>query len=35
MVRFPEAAHDDLDSFGTTDVARAFLAKIADQGLSR
>ena len=35
MVRFPEAAHNDLDSFGTTDVARAFLAKIADQGLTR
>jgi fermentation-respiration switch protein FrsA (DUF1100 family) len=35
MVRFPEAAHNDLDSFGTTDVARAFLAKIADQGLNR
>src|SRR3954466_12022775 len=35
MVRFPEAAHNDLDSFGTTDVARAFLAKIADRGLSR
>jgi fermentation-respiration switch protein FrsA (DUF1100 family) len=35
MVRFPEAAHNDLDSFGTTDVARAFLARIADQGFSR
>jgi fermentation-respiration switch protein FrsA (DUF1100 family) len=35
MVRFPDAAHNDLDSFGTTDVARAFLARIADQGLSR
>jgi fermentation-respiration switch protein FrsA (DUF1100 family) len=35
MVRFPEAAHNDLDSFGTMDVARAFLAKIADQGLNR
>jgi fermentation-respiration switch protein FrsA (DUF1100 family) len=35
MVRFPEAAHNDLDSFGTTDVARAFLAKTLDQGSSR
>src|ERR1043165_771408 len=35
MVRFAEAAHNDLDSFGTTDVARAFLAKTLDQGLSR
>jgi uncharacterized protein len=35
MVRFPDAAHNDLDSFGTTDVARAFLARIADQGVSR
>src|SRR3954468_14567031 len=35
MVRFPEAAHNDLDSFGTMDIARAFLAKVADQGLSR
>src|SRR3954469_2527508 len=35
MVRFAEGGHDDLDSFGTTDVARAFLARIADQGLSR
>src|SRR3954447_7057888 len=35
MVRFPEAAHNDLDSFGTTDVARAFLAKITDQGSNR
>src|SRR4051812_40585884 len=35
MVRFPDAAHNDLDSFGTTEVARAFLAKLADQGLSR
>ncbi|WP_375414744.1 alpha/beta hydrolase [uncultured Bradyrhizobium sp.] len=35
MVRFAEAAHDDLDSFGTMDVARAFLAGTADQGLSK
>jgi fermentation-respiration switch protein FrsA (DUF1100 family) len=35
MIRFPEAAHNDLDSFGTTEVARAFLAKTLDQGLSR
>ena len=35
MVRFAEAAHNDLDSFGTAAVARAFLAKIADQGVSR
>src|SRR3954451_19489512 len=35
MVRFPEAAHNDLDSFGTTDVALAFLAKIANQGFSK
>ena len=35
MVRFPEAAHNDLDNFGTTDVARSFLAKIADRGVSR
>ena len=30
MVRFPEGGHDDLDSFGAVDVARAFLAKTAD-----
>jgi fermentation-respiration switch protein FrsA (DUF1100 family) len=35
MVRFPEAAHNDLDDFGTTEVARAFLAKTLDQGSSR
>src|SRR3954453_1767256 len=35
MVRFPEAAHNDLDDFGTTEVARAFLAKTLDQGVSR
>src|SRR3954470_3408825 len=35
MVRFPEAAHNDLDDFGTTEVARAFLAKTLDQGFSR
>jgi len=27
MVRFPEGGHDDLDSFGALDVARAFLAR--------
>jgi fermentation-respiration switch protein FrsA (DUF1100 family) len=32
MLRFSEAAHDNLDSFGTMDAARAFLA---DRGLSR
>jgi fermentation-respiration switch protein FrsA (DUF1100 family) len=35
MVRFPEAAHNDLDEFGTTEVARAFLAKTLDRGSSR
>jgi uncharacterized protein len=34
MVRFPEAAHNDLDNFGTTEVARAFLAKTLE-GSSR
>lgn len=32
MVRFPDAAHNDLDSFGTMDVARAFLDKHLTQG---
>jgi fermentation-respiration switch protein FrsA (DUF1100 family) len=35
MVRFAEAAHNDLDSFGTTEVARTFLARTLDQGFSR
>jgi uncharacterized protein len=35
MVRFAEGGHDDLDSFGTIDVARAFLAEIANQGSSK
>ena len=29
MVRFPEGGHDDLDDFGSMDVARAFLSKDA------
>jgi fermentation-respiration switch protein FrsA (DUF1100 family) len=29
MVRFPEGGHDDLDSFGAVDVARAFLSNDA------
>src|SRR3954468_14903852 len=32
MVRFPDAAHNDLDNFGTMDVARAFLGKHLNQG---